>query len=162
MKIRPTELSSPKAVKAHEKARGIIDTIDKMVLLTRQQDQTPQDRNPVIGDVAVTDLLVDRRATYSDVPIDTASSETIVKSGVLKANDAFVAQVSLPGMWGLLPIGLDAEVSRREENGKVLYDQKHLDGVSGPKRYKISVDKATGEIDFRQYFDRWGLIRKPF
>lgn len=160
MRIRPSELTNPKAVRVHEKAREVTETIDKIVDYVRNADQGPEDRNPKPGDVALSNALVERRATFSDVPMDVASSETHVKQGVL-VSDNFSATVSLPGMWGILPIGLDAEVSRREEGGKVLYDKKYTDSVSGAKRFKVSVDTATGEIDYREYFDRWGLIRKP-
>ncbi len=161
MKIRPSQLTDPKAVRAHEQARAIIDTIDKMVDACRQADGSSSDRNPRPGEVAISNLLVDRRATFSDIPIDVASSETSIEQGVLLADSSFRAQVSLPGMWGILPIGLEAEVSRRETRDKVIYDQKYESGVSGAKRFKITVDKQTGDIDFRQYFDRFGIIRKP-
>lgn len=161
MKIRVSELNSPQTLRIHDKAREVTEAIDKMVDCVRQTDQGPDDRNDRSGEVAVSNLLVERRAAFSDVPIDVASCETIVKQGVLLSNNAFSASVSLPGMWGVLPIGLDAQVSRRDAGDRVVYDKKYTGSVSGAKRCKVVVDKATGDIDYREYFDRWGLIRKP-
>lgn len=159
MKLQPAQLTTPKQVRVYEKARGVMETIDKCLEATRHQDGKPGDHLDAPGAVTASNLLVEQRPAFSDVSIEVASSELKVNSAVLQADGSFTAQVSLPGMWGLLPIGLDADVSRVEKGDQVVYDQRITDSVSGPNRCKVIVDRATGEVDYREYW--FGFLRKP-
>lgn len=159
MKLTPTHLTTPKQVRVYQTASTVMSQIDKCEQATRKADNTPSDHDPLRGEVAVSDMLVERTPMFPDVPMDQAADELKIRSAVLQASGSFNALVSLPGAWGVLPVGIEANVSKVSHGDQTVYDQKLKGTVAGPNHCKVTLDKKTGEVDYREYW--LGFIRKP-
>lgn len=148
MKLNPNNLTTPKQIRVFEKAQNLMKAVDSCYEATRAADNTPADKHPGPGQVAVSGL-------------DAGQDGVKIAQGVLAPDGRFTADVSSPGFldaWGYSgPTRLPESVSRTETPGQVTYERQEQ-WSSTNYRAKVSVDKQTGEVDYREYHH--GFLRQ--
>ena len=156
MRINPNRPENVRQAQALKEARQVMHSVDEVLELVKGADDGPQDLWSGQGDVLTTQLLQDEGAEFSPRRwVNDASLKTTAEGSELKASAQY------PGSWGLLPLALDAKVSRRESADGLEYRFQWDDGsLRGPSTTEVSVDKKTGEVELRKY--AFGFLRVPY
>lgn len=148
MKLNPNNLTTPKQIRVNERAQSLMKAVDSCYEATRAADNTPVDKHPEVGQVAVSRL-------------NAGQDGVTIMQGVLAPNGRFTAELSCPGYmdaWGYSgPTSVPERVSRIETPEQVTYDRQE-EWSSTKNRAKVTVDKQTGEVDYREYHH--GFLRK--
>lgn len=143
MKINPSAISNAKQAKALQLAQRLMERIDEAHDAVLELDQKERDFDKTEDRVVITGLDVGESNVLGMTTVLNESTATRSADG-----SHFKAKGFVPGF----PWQISAKMERTENTDTVQYKQV-LDGsVSGPGTTKITLDKASGDIDVRQYY----------
>lgn len=146
MKINPANIQNTRQAKAHTEGQRIIDKVDSVVEAIDRFDQTESDFNKTDGSVLVDEVVIHEGNGMLDVR-RWAEGATLVRDG---EQLEFKANAQLAGTWGMIPVGLDTEITKIDSPEATTYKIKYEGSVAGPSTHVVEVDKATGEWDVQK------------
>ena len=135
----------PKQAKALRYAQRVMFRIDDLHRSMKEADQTDADFNKTVDSVVVANLELPRT---SDNPF---STDPCIAEGKLVTNGVssnLEVRTKIAGF----PSDIDANIGRTESVATVEYIQAFEGAVVGPNTTRITLDKASGEVDIREYY----------
>lgn len=156
MKLNPNAIQTTKQARAYEFAKRVVERVDSVVDAVDSFDQSDSDYNKAAGSVLVDKVMIE--------PGDGAFNVRRWTDGATITRDGdrmeFRGKAQLPGSFGFLPTGLEANVSKTDTPDSTSYKIRYRDSLlSGPNTQIVEVNKSTGEWNVQT---RWlGLIPGP-